>query len=248
MLEKVNSDLVTAMKEQDKFTLSVLRMLKSALKNEEINKKSSLTDDEVLAVIKKQVKTRKDSKEEYLTYNRTDLADNLEKEIEILKSLIGKKIININYTYPVYGNIKIDFDSCSIVISNLMHEGSLAGDDDDITYFTLEKISKEDKFEFFLNDVKTDSIKVNETIKSIEIINDLINYNDEYEISYDVAIVFITDKHKYIISRDWFYMETMQINVDKDIDDILDKNTIIEQYRGESTEVKVEIERTSREI
>ena len=85
MLEKVNSDLVTAMKEQDKFTLSVLRMLKSALKNEEINKKSSLTDDEVLAVIKKQVKTRKDSKEEYLTYNRTDLADNLEKEIEELK-------------------------------------------------------------------------------------------------------------------------------------------------------------------
>ena len=170
------------------------------------------------------------------------------KEIEILKSLIGKKIININYTYPVYGNIKIDFDLYSVVISNLMHEGSLAGDDDDITYFTLEKISKEDKFEFFLNDVKTDSIEVNETIKSIEIVNDLINYNDEYEIYYDVAIVFITDKHKYIISRDWFYMETMQINVDKDIDDILDKNTIIEQYRGESTEVKVEIERTSREI
>ena len=88
MLEKVNSDLVTAMKEQDKFTLSVLRMLKSALKNEEINKKSSLTDDEVLAVIKKQVKTRKDSKEEYLTYNRTDLADNLEKEIEILNKYL----------------------------------------------------------------------------------------------------------------------------------------------------------------
>lgn len=92
MLEKVNSDLVTAMKEQDKFTLSVLRMLKSALKNEEINKKSSLTDDEVLAVIKKQVKTRKDSKEEYLTYNRTDLADNLEKEIEILNKYLPEEL------------------------------------------------------------------------------------------------------------------------------------------------------------
>ena len=92
MLEKVNSDLVTAMKEQDKFTLSVLRMLKSALKNEEINKKSSLTDDEVLAVIKKQVKTRKDSKEEYLTYNRTDLADNLEKEIEILNKYLHEEL------------------------------------------------------------------------------------------------------------------------------------------------------------
>lgn len=92
MLEKVNSDLVTAMKEQNKFTLSVLRMLKSALKNEEINKKSSLTDDEVLAVIKKQVKTRKDSKEEYLTYNRTDLADNLEKEIEILNKYLPEEL------------------------------------------------------------------------------------------------------------------------------------------------------------
>ena len=92
MLEKVNSDLVTAMKEQDKFTLSVLRMLKSALKNEEINKKSSLTDDEVLAVIKKQVKTRKDSKEEYLTYNRKDLADNLEKEIEILNKYLPEEL------------------------------------------------------------------------------------------------------------------------------------------------------------
>lgn len=92
MLGKVNSDLVTAMKEQDKFTLSVLRMLKSALKNEEINKKSSLTDDEVLAVIKKQVKTRKDSKEEYLTYNRTDLADNLEKEIEILNKYLPEEL------------------------------------------------------------------------------------------------------------------------------------------------------------
>lgn len=92
MLEKVNSDLVTAMKEQDKFTLSVLRMLKSALKNEEINKKSSLTDEEVLAVIKKQVKTRKDSKEEYLTYNRTDLANNLEKEIEILNKYLPEEL------------------------------------------------------------------------------------------------------------------------------------------------------------
>ena len=67
-------------------------MLKSALKNEEINKKSSLTDDEILAVIKKQVKTRKDSKEEYLTYNRTDLADNLEKEIEILNKYLPEEL------------------------------------------------------------------------------------------------------------------------------------------------------------
>lgn len=88
MFEKVTKDLLEAMKNKDSFKLSVLRMLKSALKNEEINKKSALTDDEVLSIIKKQVKTRKDSMNEYLTYNRNDLADNLQKEIDILSEYL----------------------------------------------------------------------------------------------------------------------------------------------------------------
>ena len=92
MFEKISNDLVTAMKEKDTFKLSVLRMLKSALKNEEINKKSALTDDEVLAVIKKQVKTRKDSKAEYESYNRLDLADGLEKEIKILSEYLPEEL------------------------------------------------------------------------------------------------------------------------------------------------------------
>ena len=92
MFEKISNDLVTAMKEKDTFKLSVLRMLKSALKNEEINKKSALTDDEVLLVIKKQVKTRKDSKAEYESYNRLDLAEDLEKEISILSSYLPDEL------------------------------------------------------------------------------------------------------------------------------------------------------------
>ena len=51
MFEKITKDLTEAMKAKDTFRTSVLRMLKSALKNEEINKKSPLTDDEVLAII-----------------------------------------------------------------------------------------------------------------------------------------------------------------------------------------------------
>ena len=92
MFEKISSDLVSAMKEKDAFRLSVLRMLKSALKNEEINKKSPLTDDEALAVIKKQVKTRKDSKAEYENYNRLDLAEDLEKEIKILSEYLPEEL------------------------------------------------------------------------------------------------------------------------------------------------------------
>ena len=92
MFEQVQKDLTNAMKEKDTFKLSVLRMLKSALKNEEINKKSALTDDEVLNVIKKQVKTRKDSKEEYTKYNRLDLANDLQKEIEILTTYLPEEL------------------------------------------------------------------------------------------------------------------------------------------------------------
>ena len=92
MFEKVTRDLTEAMKNKDAFRLSVLRMLKSALKNEEINKKSPLTDDEVLAIIKKQVKTRKDSMNEYASYNRMDLADSLQKEIDILNEYLPEEL------------------------------------------------------------------------------------------------------------------------------------------------------------
>ena len=88
MFEQIKKDLINSMKEQDKFKLSVLRMLKSALTEAEINKKSTLTDDEVLNIIKKQVKVRTASLEEYKKYNRLDLANELEKEIEILKAYL----------------------------------------------------------------------------------------------------------------------------------------------------------------
>ena len=81
-------DLTTAMKEQDKFKLSVLRMLKSALQMEKISKKHDLSDEEVITVIKRQVKTRKDSMEEYKKYNKEEEVQNLEKEIEILNEYL----------------------------------------------------------------------------------------------------------------------------------------------------------------
>ena len=92
MFDKINKDLVLSMKEQDKFKLSVLRMLKSAIKSEEINKKDTLTDDEVLNVIKKQVKVRNASLEEYKKYNRLDLAESLANEIEILKVYLPEEL------------------------------------------------------------------------------------------------------------------------------------------------------------
>lgn len=93
MFEKVNNDLVAAMKSGDKFTLSVLRMLKSAIIYEQTNgEKHELTDDDIMSVIKKQVKTRKTSMEEYLSYDCKDLADNLQKEINILSKYLPEEL------------------------------------------------------------------------------------------------------------------------------------------------------------
>lgn len=92
LVEQITKDMTTAMKEQDKFTLSVLRMLKSALQLEKISKNHDLTDEETIAVIKKQVKLRKDSKEEFSKLNKTEEADNLDKEIECLSKYLPEEM------------------------------------------------------------------------------------------------------------------------------------------------------------
>ena len=61
MRNKLLNDLVAAMKNKDKETLSVLRMVKGAIQLEEINLKHELTDDEFISVVAKQIKTRKES-------------------------------------------------------------------------------------------------------------------------------------------------------------------------------------------
>ena len=92
LYDKVISDMTTAMKEQDKFKLSVLRMLKSALQLEKISKKHDLDDNEVIAVIKKQVKTRKDSIVEFEKFNKTEEVEKLNKEIEVLTKYLPPEL------------------------------------------------------------------------------------------------------------------------------------------------------------
>lgn len=92
MYEKINEDLKVAMKEKDTFKLSVLRMLKSALQLEQISKKHELDDNEVSAVLKKQVKIRKDSLAEYEKYGKTDSVKQLEDEIDILSNYLPEEL------------------------------------------------------------------------------------------------------------------------------------------------------------
>ena len=92
MIEKINDDLKIAMKEKDAFKLSVLRMLKSALQMEQIAKKHELGDSEIASVIKKQVKLRKDSIEEYKKYGKDESVKSLEQEIAILDAYLPEEM------------------------------------------------------------------------------------------------------------------------------------------------------------
>jgi uncharacterized protein YqeY len=84
--DKIRDDLKTAMKAGDKIRVSALRMVISQLKNREIEKRSSLTDDDVIAVLRSFVKRAKESMEQYSMGGRTDL---YEKEKEEMKVISG---------------------------------------------------------------------------------------------------------------------------------------------------------------
>ncbi len=92
MREQLLKDLVAAMKAQDKEKLSVLRMVKGAMQLEEINKKKELADDEVIALLAKQIKTRKESIAEFEKGNRSDLVEQANAEIAILESYMPEQL------------------------------------------------------------------------------------------------------------------------------------------------------------
>lgn len=88
LAEKVRSDMTDAMKAQEKERLSTLRMLQSALKNEQINVGHELSDEETLSVIRKAMKQRQDSIEQYTHGGRTELADKERSEMDLLKTYL----------------------------------------------------------------------------------------------------------------------------------------------------------------
>ena len=90
--ERINNDLKEAMKNKDSFRLGVIRMVKGAMQMEELNLKRPLNDEEVIMVISKQIKTRKESIVEFEKGNRQDLIDKTNEEIEILNTYMPEQL------------------------------------------------------------------------------------------------------------------------------------------------------------
>ena len=80
------------MKSQDKVALAVVRMLKSDIQMAELNKKSELTDDEIVSIVSKQIKMRRDSIKEFEKGNRNDLIEQSEQEIKILEKYLPEQL------------------------------------------------------------------------------------------------------------------------------------------------------------
>ena len=90
--EKIDLNIKESMKEKNELRLSTLRMLKAAIKNKEIDKKEKLSEPEILDLIQKQVKQRKDSISEFQKAGRQDLIDKETKEIGVLELYLPKQL------------------------------------------------------------------------------------------------------------------------------------------------------------
>ncbi|RWZ60033.1 GatB/YqeY domain-containing protein [Halobacillus fulvus] len=93
--ERLTQDMKTAMKARDKQKLSTIRMVRASMQNEAIKLgKDSLSEEEELTVLSREVKQRKDSLQEFKEAGREDLVEGLEFELEVLQAYMPKQLTN----------------------------------------------------------------------------------------------------------------------------------------------------------
>lgn len=92
--EKINQEFISAMKAKNKLKISVLKMLKADILNEEIakNNKESLDDNQLLQLLSKIIKKRRDTIEEFKRLNKEEYAKQEEAELEYLTPFLPKQL------------------------------------------------------------------------------------------------------------------------------------------------------------
>ena len=94
MKEELLNDLKDAMKNRDELKKNTITMLRAAILQVEKDSQKTLTEDEILAIVAKEVKKRKDSMEDYKKGDRLDIVEQLEREVEILSKYLPKQLTN----------------------------------------------------------------------------------------------------------------------------------------------------------
>lgn len=92
--DRLVEDMKAAMKakEEGKVKLSVIRMARAAIKNAEIDKKQEFNDNQVIEVLARELKMRRDSIEEFAKANRMDLVNGLKEEVAILMEYLPQQL------------------------------------------------------------------------------------------------------------------------------------------------------------
>ncbi len=90
--EQIDQDFKNALKEKKQEALSVLRMVKSAIKNKEIERKNELKDKEIIEVLQKEIKQRKESISDFEKGGRSDLVEKEKKEVDVLLKYMPKQM------------------------------------------------------------------------------------------------------------------------------------------------------------
>ncbi|MDN5344651.1 MAG: uncharacterized protein PWQ18_762 [Clostridia bacterium] len=92
MKEQLHQDMKEALKSHDKIRLQTIRMALAAIKNAEIEKMHPLTEEEIMGVIQREIKMRKDAREQFSRGGREDLVQQAEKEIQVLESYLPQQL------------------------------------------------------------------------------------------------------------------------------------------------------------
>ena len=92
MVEQLEKDMIEAMKAKDKDRLTVIRMVKAGLKQEQIDHKKEINDDLLIDVVNRQIKMRKDSISEFEKGDRKDLIEKTQAEIDIIMNYLPEQL------------------------------------------------------------------------------------------------------------------------------------------------------------
>ena len=92
LLKRLQTDMITAMKNRNKDTLAVVRMLKASVQNAQIEAGHDLTPDEEVAVMSREYKQRKESLEEFQKAGRQDLIDKTNNELKVVEKYMPKQL------------------------------------------------------------------------------------------------------------------------------------------------------------
>lgn len=142
-----------------------------------------------------------------------------------------------------YGNLQLNTEHFSVELRNEVHTFSLFSEVEDVSCFSCIFKRAGTIFEPFCEE-PWKTVPINEKITGVSIVSDTVIVNDdEYAITFDMAVIIKTEKHQYSFSRNWFFSETINLSVDKGLDDVYPISRVIADWNDDGNR-RVSVQRS----